>query len=454
MGRERPTGMVFSGGQLRWEAPVRGRESGTAQAMAWSDVPAGEGLPAELLRELPTQGGCLVALSGAEVMLRPAVFPTIETDELAGMVELQVDQISPFSADESTRSYEVVAQREGHSHVIIGICRTARVEATAGGLRRSGIVVERIESELLSYWSALAEGGHLDAERREVVLLLNDAGLYLIIQERGLPLVLALQATPEELADPSLADELRQTVAHELTGLEVQHGPAAAGYALLVCGDAAALAPFGAAVGEVCACAPRPLALDALGSISRLLVERGAGLAVGTPMDLTPQSWRDEDRALSFRSRLWRGSLAAVALWAVIVGAGIAALLYQNFRVTSLQRRLASISGPVARVKAARDEVEMIKRYTDRSYSVLECLRVISLSQPKGIDLSDMTYRKGMGVELTGEADSSTLSSRFLEALNRAEIFESVSSGPTTQTGKGRYRFGIEIRLKGEQDET
>ena len=119
MGRERPTGMVFSGGQLRWEAPVRGRESGTAQAMAWSDVPAGEGLPAELLRELPTQGGCLVALSGAEVMLRPAVFPTIETDELAGMVELQVDQISPFSTDESTRSYEVVAQREQSGTIFI-----------------------------------------------------------------------------------------------------------------------------------------------------------------------------------------------------------------------------------------------------------------------------------------------------------------------------------------------
>lgn len=454
MGKERPTGVAFSGEHLRWEAPSRGKEPGEAQSIEWRELPEGEELPREELRALPAQGGCLVALSGADVMLRPLVFPTTDAAELAGMVDLQVDQISPFGADESTSSYEVVSQREGQSHVIVGICRTACIEATAGVLRRTGLAVERIESELLTYWYILAGGGHLDAEKREVVLLLVESGLYLMIQEQGLPLVLSLQATPEELQDPALVDDLRQTVAHELTGLEVQHGPAAAGHALLLCGEGAPLNALGAAVGQACGCVPRELVLEQLGSVSGAIVTREAAVAAGSPMDLTPLSWRVADRALSFRRRMWRGSLAAVALWALIVGAGIVALLYQHFRVTRLQDHLAAISGPVAVVKATRDEVEMIKRYTERAYSALECLRAISLSQPKGIDLIEMTYRKGVSVDITGEADSSTLRSQFLQALNNVAIFESVSSGATTRTKRGRYRFGIEIVVKGGRRET
>ena len=306
MGKERPTGVVFSGEHLRWEAPSRGKEPGEAQSIEWRELPEGEELPREELRALPAQGGCLVALSGADVMLRPLVFPTTDTAELAGMVDLQVDQISPFGTDESTSSYEVVAQLEGQSHVIVGICRTARIEATAGVLRRAGLAVERIESELLTYWYVLAEGGHLDAEKREVVLLLVESGLYLMIQEQGLPLVLSLQATPDELQDPSLVDDLRQTVAHELTGLEVQHGSAVGGHVLLLCGEGAPLNALGAAVGQACGCVPRELALEQLGSVSGAVMTREAAVAAGSPMDLTPLSWRVADRAIAFHRRMWR----------------------------------------------------------------------------------------------------------------------------------------------------
>jgi Tfp pilus assembly protein PilN len=450
MGKERPTGVVFSGEHCRWEAPSRGKEAGASQVIDLRELPAGEGLTREQIRELPMQGGCLVALAGTDVMLRAIQLPTTDADELAGMVELQVDQMSPFGADESTSSYEILSQHEGQSQVLVGICRTAQVEATAGVLRRSGIAVERIESELLSYWYGLESGGHLDAATREVVLLLVESGLYMLIQERGIPLVMALQATPAELLDPELADDLRQTVSHELTGLEVQYGPAVAGHSLVLCGDGAPLAALGEAVGNACGCTPRQLPLASLGSPTALMMARAEQTRIGRPMDLTPLSWLEADRVTSFRSRMWRGALAAVALWAIIVGAGIAALLYQNVRVKQLKARLEVVDAPAGAVMAKRREVGMIKRYTDRAYSVLECLRAISLSQPDGIDLTEMTYRKGVGIDITGEADSSTLRSQFLEALNQVDIFESVSSGATTRTKRQRYRFSIEIRVKGD----
>jgi Tfp pilus assembly protein PilN len=176
------------------------------------------------------------------------------------------------------------------------------------------------------------------------------------------------------------------------------------------------------------------------GAVTRTL--QGGGL-----LDLTLDSWRLSASAKRDRRRLLGLSVIILCVWGVLVGSGLGWIELEKMRLGRLKKEDEELAGPANKVRKLRLQASMIERYTDRTYSALECLREISRLLPDGVDLTSFSYRKGESIDIGGEADSGTLVNRFNEALNQSKLFGDVKSGAHTLTKKGRRRFSFDIKF-------
>jgi len=97
-----------------------------------------------------------------------------------------------------------------------------------------------------------------------------------------------------------------------------------------------------------------------------------------------------------------------------------------------------------------RRRVFMIKRYMDRSDSALECLREISALQPRGIDLTSFSYRKGETLRISGEAETVDQVYSFKSKLEGSTLFVGAKlQGPRRDRKKRKEVFDIDLRLHG-----
>ena len=72
-----------------------------------SDVEPKNGFPSDVFTEIRSQirGLITIALPSSKLLMRVLELPSSDPIEIDGMVELQMDQISPFPTDQLTLSY-------------------------------------------------------------------------------------------------------------------------------------------------------------------------------------------------------------------------------------------------------------------------------------------------------------------------------------------------------------
>jgi hypothetical protein len=128
----------------------------------------------------------------------------------------------------------------------------------------------------------------------------------------------------------------------------------------------------------------------------------------------------------------------------------------QRGRLARLQAQVVEMEGPAKEIRRLRAKTLEFAQYADRTYSALECLRVVSAGFPPGMDLTSFVYRKGNSLSLRGESDAPDKVYGFIQTLEQTEIFpevkfEGVSTRNTPQGA--RSQFGVTIRLPGNGED-
>jgi len=387
----------------------------------------------------------VLALPSSQMVMQVLEFPVTDTDELASMTELQIDKFAPFPLDQMVVSHEILAQQEGRSIVLAAAARVAIVnEAGQRLMTAHGIHIARVDALILGRWRTLQKAGQIEAHGRETLVLVDDGGVDVLTHEAGVPVGLSGLGDVPALIDTASADDLAQEIAHLLMGIEADRGASPPSLITVWRGnrDVSALvnALRGRIAGEI-----RERSLANLPSAISGVAERAANPGQARLLDLTPSSWQEKDKARLFKRRL----VLAVGLlfggWLLLAAGGWGIMAWQRTRVAQFQEAEQRWLEPANTVRRLRTQAQLIQRYMDRRTSALECLREISLLQPPGVDLASFTYRKGVGLELVGEADTSALVLEYNEKLNASELFASVKAGPQSRTSKQRYRFSFEI---------
>jgi len=389
----------------------------------------------------------ILALPSTELLLRVMEFPVVDDDELEGMIELQVDKFSPFPIDQMVVSHEILARDENGLRVLVAAAREKAVDDAAAELLKQGVKIQRVDAALLGCWKNIVDAGELAESGRETLVFISGGSVEVLTHENGIPKALSCLGKVPDLNDAEEAEDIAQEVAHLLLGMEVEHGRSSQQRITLWSDGGQHV--FAGALANACKVEIEEKSLGILPSVITGVVLRnlqGSGL-----LDLTPSSWTSAAAAKQVKRRLIASALGLFALWVLLVGGGFGWFYFEKIRLGNLEEVDAKWSAPANEVRQLRLQVSMIEKYTDHTYSALECLREISGMLPDGVDLMSFNYRKGVSMDIDGEADSPQLVNRFNEALNGSKLFSEVKPGPRTLTKKSRQRFSFDIKFPEEQ---
>jgi hypothetical protein len=478
MARDNVSGLVLDGGTVEWAVVRPGQtmpESSGVEPLppvlaaepppedAHGDVggaPADAGQPVagpapvsrhDTLKRVcgGLRGVVSIGLPSDQLLLRVATLPAGSVDELAGMVQLQVDKWSPFPVDQMTVAHDVLARRDNGFLVLMAAAREETASACYRELEGVGLRPARMDARIMGRWRTLQDAGQIMEEGRQVFILLGDGKPEMIVAQDGLPLGLRVLDVPVQAPPEELVEELLRESAHTLLSIELEHGvaPVAGVWIGAPGGPPAAI---GSAfqnehLGAVVSLHDLSLLPPAVAGVALRLADQAEG-----GIDLVPSEFRRMGTARAFRRRLVAGAVAVVCFWAVAMAGLFGMMAYEQMTLSGLKAERDRWLAPAKEVGVTKRRVGVIRLYMDQRYSALECLREIGESKPDGVFLNSMTYKKGEAIRMNGEADSAESVYALKSNLAASPLFKNSDaslSGPNHDPRKNKYSFVLSLTL-------
>ena len=458
MAHEAATGLVVRNGRIEWTVLRRTRngfnradqgvlpfEEQAAGLSSLLDV-TDENRPAvetALRTALKNRQGILGAAVGSgQALLRVAELPAVDPDELKGMVDLQVDKVSPFPPDSTVTSFEVVQQSETASGVLMAALDRKTADSIGRTLTGAGLIPDRLDVETLGWWRLLLAAGAVSPTGCQFLLLLDQPGCDFVVTREGIPVLFRSPGLTAELPAADLVNELDYT----LTTIESEFGIAAVdSIAVWHWSDAPAelvglLTAHGSAMVEA-------RSFESLPPLSEGLALRALD---GEPaaLNLAIDEWGAGRRRKTVRRNLLLASAAVGVVWLLAVGGALSAIQIQKRMQAGLESRATEMERPARQARASHTLLLTAEQYTDRSRSALECLRLACVAKPGEVEFQQFKYdnEKDRQVVVRGEASQPGAVYDFENGLSKAALFSSVKlDGPRTVQNK--YQFTVTLKL-------
>lgn len=402
------------------------------------------------------KGHVVLALPTDRVLLRVVDLPSVEREDLEGMVVLQVDKFSPFPIENMAVSFEVLDQGEDTSRVLVVAAPKRYIESIGGAFHRAGCTAHEMDVDVLGWWQLLRSHDAVAPEGQQVLVLADGEFVSMVVTRNGVPISFRslggnMDGTPVENAV-----EIAEEVNYTLTTLEATWGASATGTRLDVWHWADQPDEFVTQLEKACMVKCHVGNLETLPPLSEGIARRSM-LGEGTHVDLAPGEWHDLERTRQLQKRLLRATAALVVIWLVGVVGFLVALQLQKSSVTSLVSRVDEVEGPADNVRQIMQKVREMEEYGARTHSALECLREISSFLPDRVDLTSFVYKKTREVSLRGQTDPNEVNQiyKFFEELEKSDLFEGASNQRVSTIGSGGNRkaqFTVLAQLPGGEE--
>ncbi len=386
-------------------------------------------------------------IPASHVLLRVLDLPEGSPQDLRGMVELQVDKLAPFPADEATFSYEVLDTANGRCRLWLGAIPTKTAESLGSCLRAAAMPPRRIDINLLGWWQLLRDAGKTgDGNGSRAFLILENESCDLVLATAGIPVSVRSLDGLEGLSSEELAEEITREFLFTLTSLDLDRtGQPLTEIAVWHRGKAPDLTIQ--RLHEQIGVAVHAFTLETLPPLAEGLSRRAIA---GTPLlDLAPAAWREAEASQRARRRLVSVGGTLLGLWAIAMVILFGGLQYHKQRLGHQETLLAGLAPAAENARAVRDRVKTLEQYIERKHSALECLREVSDLLPPGIELKSFNYRKSKTLELSGEADAVSLVFDFKKEMEKSELFIKTDLPRTQRNAQGKEVFKLIATLPG-----
>jgi hypothetical protein len=374
-------------------------------------------------------GEVVLGLTTDELLLKVVELPSVEDEDLAGMVELQADKLSPFPIEQMTVSHEVLSRTESSCTVLIAASPTRYIERLGAAFTDAGIKLERVDAAAMGWWRVLSTGSHVDVEGVRVLFVVDHHYLEMIVVRDGIPYIFRSYVTSD---DAVFAEDVASEVALTLVALEIQSDgdfqPHLSAWSAEGEGDVVF-----AAIEKTCKRKLERADLKVLGECADGILQRHTE---GVSLNLTPTSWLSARAAAALKKRLIGSTVAVLGVWCLSVAAVLGYLYYEQNALDKLVAERDVLNAPAMEVRALRRRVFMVEQYMNRDDSALECLRELVSMQPRGIELSSYDYsKKNNQIRVSGFGASVNDVYEFKTKLEASTLFcESKLTGPRKTT--------------------
>lgn len=422
------TALAPSGGVQQRKAAARS-EAAPATAANWA-----ESFPAQLALEAPLlKGNVHLCIPADGLLLRVLDLPTVDASEIGGMVELQIDQFSPFPVDLLYLSWETLSQTDSRSRVLVAGARRNLVDRLGVAADTHKLAIRRIDADILAWLALFRKAGKLPSTGRSLLLLEDGFCPLLVCLENGQPLF--FRALP--LPAPGAAD--RETVLLEEIDLalaEIEADWGAAPLALLQLAHWGQEPSYAGLLHRHYGVQVQGENLASLDPLSD-----GVAMRFQAALDLSPRAWKDIAAAKALRSRTLKLAAVAVVLWAVGWGVFLGLLAHRQGEVDALRAEVEGLAKPAEEVRQLEKELVFLNAFTNRTETALDCmLTVVNAMPPSGVQLGDFLFKKSIGVAVHGQGPSTTVLG-FTKAMGESPMFKL----DDLQVENGKFSFNAKL---------
>jgi hypothetical protein len=314
--------------------------------------------------------------------------PTVDPQEFAEMVRIQIEKAVPYSLDEITTDFEIIEQAEADSVVSAVAVHNGKLSEIAAPLLNRGFIPSQVTVYAAQRAATHAATGHA------LLIYREDETLVCVISENG---KLSLTRMIEGLDAAQLQMDLPQlALSAELQGIGSSFPSVL--------------------LDESC--------LQLRETVEYLFTSRPELINVETPpaavkLNLLPESWRHR-RGQVVRQRQWRRRL----LWAGGAYAGLLVLLALylfglRIAVGRLDQRVATDAPKVEFVRQTEAKWNALAPAIDPRYYPIEVVLQLFDSLPSP-DVRITTYNQSARqVSVDGEASTAALAYQFAEKVKK-----------------------------------
>lgn len=395
--------------------------------------------PSSVLAEIRRnfRGIVTVSLPSSQLLMRMLELPSTDPEELKGMVDLQMDQISPFSIDQMTVSYEVLHQTENHSRVLAVAAQRKFVDTLGDLFKAENVYIRSLDAEVLAWWSLLVAHGQVPCQGRVVLILEEHTEFSMIVVDEGVPVCFHSLELFHDFTDETVIHEIVEEMRYTLLSLETEYGHCNS-CALEVWSETKIPELLISMLTEHCGSRVNLHDLGSIPPITEGLALRSAERRLHH-VELVPREWIDLQR----RKRLMRvctiATIAVLSVWLAVITITGAVFTFQQAIYNRVHKEAAKYEGPARAAQAAHEEMLSLEKYADRSHSALECLREVTAALPVGVEIASFTYKKGEAVNLRGTSEQADTVYDFFQHLGASDIFAGVKDQPvSTRTIKDK----------------
>jgi hypothetical protein len=431
------TGIHYTDREVEWA--VLRRSSKGIEKIREESMPIPEGFfdredaslfPAETLSGIRKnlRGIITVSLPSSQLLMRMLELPSVDSAELHSMVELQIDQIAPFPADQLTISYEVLHQTEDHSRVLAVAARRTFVDQLGDLFKEQRVYVRSLDAEALAWWSLLVAHRQVPCEGRIVILLEEHTEFSMIVVDDGIPVHIRSLELFHNFTDDRVINDLTEEVRYALLSLETEYGHRDC-ETMEFWSETEIPPALENQLRELCRHGINKHDLGDLPSVTE-------GLALRTAekrphhVELVPREWIELQRRIRLIKVATITGIALLSLWVSVVTVAGAVFSFRQAGLNRIRREAAQYEAPARAAQAAREEMLSLETYAERTYSALECLREITDKLPEGIEISSFIYKKGDSVRLRGLSDHTDLIYDYFQRLGASDLFDGIKDQP------------------------
>lgn len=342
----------------------------------------------EAIPFLNSEDPFILGLPIAAVLAQRLRLPTVDPNDFAEMVRIQIEKALPYSTEEVTSDYEIIETSESESVVSAVAIHNERLGEIAGPLLSRGY----IPTQITVY--AAQRGATHAAEGRALLIYPEGESLVSAITENG---KLSLARTLEGAEPAQLQVDLPQlTLSAELQGINTSFP--------------------NVLLDESC--------FPLRSTVEHLFTSRPELVGVEMPpastkLNLLPEAWRKR-RAQLVSQTEWRKRL----LW---IGGGYLALLFllfaylllMHFQVGQLKRRIARDEPNVEFIRGAAANWKALAPAIDPHYYPLEVLLHLFESLPSKEVRITAYHQSARQISVAGEANSPALAYQFAEKVKK-----------------------------------
>jgi len=387
------------------------------------------------------RGAITVSLSSAKLLMRVVELPSTDPDEINAMVELQLDQISPFSTDQLTITYELLQQKEDHSRVL-AIAAPRHVVDELGELFKSEkAYIRSLDAEILVWWSLLSIHSDIPREGRVILLLEEHTEFSMMVIDDGVPVCFRSLELFHNFADESVQCEIVEDMKYTLLSLETEYGHQD-DCIIEFWSESDLPKPLLNRLREAFSGNLNLHDLKTLPSLAEGLALRAADRGVHHA-ELVPREWVDLQRKRRFMRLASIAVAAVLCIWLAVISITGIVFAIQKLAFNRLEKEAAQYSAPARAAQAARKEMLSLEKYADHSRSALECLREITAALPDFVEITSFAYTKGKEVKLNGTGENSDQVYAYLDKLGTIELFQDIEDPKI----KGNNTFSITATL-------